>query len=264
MRSLVKLSGLILLVSCRCFADDCPSLPLRPEFDSSPISDSSRTLDPYSINHTVTHYYDAPLGIGFLQVEEEANQHYYDWMFELELPLWALPNSEHPLGWLSGGWIYTPSRKVKLSGAGMVETDYEHTSFIIWDTQGDWLKVKLNAELFAWVHRCQLVTAKLRLVLVSWETFFRRHKDWLHFRKPVPHLLRTAGHAASKRVTVIGEDHKLTLLDIRGDWMEVEVEQPDLTCRDPDHDEQQPATSRGWVKWRDEHGPWVYIYTRGC
>ena len=48
---------------------------------------------------------------------------------------------------------------------------------------------------------------------------------------------------------------------MRGDWMEVLVTQPDPTCRSG-----SPAVTeqRGWVKWRDRRGPWIYIHTRGC
>jgi hypothetical protein len=38
----------------------------------------------------------------------------------------------------------------------------------------------------------------------------------------VPHILRTSASVESERVTTIGLDHKLVLLDIRGDWMKVE------------------------------------------
>jgi hypothetical protein len=146
----------------------------------------------------------------------------------------------------------------------MVETEYEHTSFIVWDTQAEWLKFRLTSDLYVWTHRCHLATVKFRLELVPWQTFFRRHADWLHFRKPVPHILRKSPSADSKRVAAIGLDHKLVLLDIRGDWMEVEVQQPDLTCTGPDRDKARAIQHRGWVKWRDERGPWVYVYTRGC
>lgn len=63
---------------------------------------------------------------------------------------------------------------------------------------------------------------------------------------------------------IIGLDHKQVMLDIRGDWMAVEVEQPDLTCSGPDRDDIRPTKHRGWVKWRNAHGPSVFVYTRGC
>lgn len=243
---------------------DCPTPSIRSELTKQTLSEQTRTLDPYSINQTVANYYDAPLGLGFLEVVEKDNKHYYDWMFELELPLWHRPDATRWLGWLFQGQIHNGANVESLTGAGMVETEYEHTSFIVWETRADWLKLRITGDLYAWTHRCHLETSALRLEFVPWQSFFRRHADWLHFRKPVPHVLRTSPTIKSDRVTTIGLDHKLVLLDIRDDWMEVEVEQPDLTCDGNDRNEGRPNRHRGWVKWRDERGPWVYVYTRGC
>lgn len=245
-------------------AATCPSPPTRAEATQSTSPPLPFTLKPYSITDTVARYYDAPLGLGYLEVVEEKNEHYYDWMFELTFPVWAAPDPLRPLGWLVHGLVYTDTGVTALTGVGMVETEYEHTSFIVWDTHAEWMKVKLTDDLSVWTHRCHLHTPDLSLAFVPWQLFFRRHADWLHFRKPVPHILRTSPNLESARVTTIGLDHKLVLLDIRGDWMEVEVRQPDPTCRDPAPSDAQSMQYRGWVKWRDQRGPWVYIYTRGC
>lgn len=265
-RSIPKLVLLLLVVTYESLAVDnaCPTPASRPDISQSTLPTQPRTLETYSITETVAQYYDAPLGLGFLEVTEEENHHYYDWMFELELPLWHAPDTARPLGWLMQGQLYTDTGVENLTGVGMVETDYEQTSFIVWETHAKWLKLRLTNDLQAWTHGCHLETANLKLEPVTWQTFFRRHEDWLHFRKPVPHILRTSASVESDRVTTIGLDHKLVLLDIRGDWMEVEVEQPDLTCTGPDRDEGRPNQHRGWVKWRDERGPWVFVYTRGC
>lgn len=258
--------SLLLVFVCELEAagSPCPTPASRPDVTQSALPKQPRTLEPYSITQTVAHYYDAPLGLGFLEVIEEKNQHYYDWMFELELPVWHTPDAGRGLGWLLQGQVYSETGAATLTGAGMVETEYEHTSFIVWETKEDWLKLRLTNDMYAWTHRCHLDTAKFRLEVVPWQTFFRRHADWLHFRKPVPHILRTSPGIESERVTTIGLDHKLVLLDIRGDWMEIEVEQPDLTCRGPDRNEGRSIQHRGWVKWRGQRGPWVYVYTRGC
>ncbi|MDH3452730.1 MAG: hypothetical protein OEN20_09930 [Gammaproteobacteria bacterium] len=244
--------------------NDCPPPAARPDASQATLPTQPRTLEPYSITQTVAHYYDAPLGLGYLEVIDDDNRHYYDWMFEIALPLWNLPDAARPLGWLMHGQVYTDTGVATLTGAGMVETDYEQTSFIVWETQAEWLQLRLHNNLRAWTHRCHLQTTRLKLEPVTWQTFFRRHADWLHFRKPVPHILRKSASVESERVTKIGLDHKLVLLDIRGDWMEVEVEQPDLTCSGPERDAARPGKHRGWVQWRDEQGPWVFVYTRGC
>ncbi|MEE8351982.1 MAG: hypothetical protein V3R37_07340 [Rhodospirillales bacterium] len=248
-------------------AGACPARAAPPAALAAIVQQSKlRTLRPYSISQTVAHYYDAPLGLGILEVGGNGRDHAYDWMFKLELPLWGGPDRARPLGWLIGGALHTapgaPSAPA-LTGAGMVETGYELTSFIVWEIEKDWFKIKLAKGLSAWTHRCHLRAAKIQLDYVSWPTFLRRHGDWLHFRKPLTHMLRAAADIKSRRVTTIGLNHKLVLLDIDGDWMKVEVEQPDITCMGG-RGGVQPLRHIGWVKWRDDIGPWVYFYTRGC
>lgn len=258
---------LLLLIGAHELAGATGSCPMpmnQPEAIHSIPPPVPRTLEPYSITQTVAEYYDAPLGLGYLEVVEENNQHYYDWMFQLALPVWDAPDASRPLGWLLHGHLYTDTGTTPLTGAGMVETEYEHTNFIVWSIHGDWLELNLSNDLAVWTHRCHLETTELKLVFVAWQAFFRHHADWLHFRKPVAHILRASPGLDGARLTTIGLDHKLELLDISGDWMHIEVTQPDLSCRDLDPNEVQPIRHRGWAKWRDERGPWVYIYTRGC
>jgi hypothetical protein len=246
-------------------ASDCPAPAGRPvglSQSAQPVTPP--TLEPYSITRTVPHYYDAPLGKGFLEVAEGINKNYYDWMFVLELPLWRIADASRPLGWLTGGQIHTESGTEALTGFGMVETAYEHTSFIVWEARKGWLKLRLTDRLYAWTHQCHLKTTKFRLDFVPWSRFLTRHADWLHFRKPVPHKLRSSPEVGSAPVTTIGLDHKLVLLEVRGDWMKVKVEQPDVTCSGPRPGKIKPIRHSGWVKWRDDKGPWVFIYTRGC
>ena len=265
-RSISKLVSLLLLLTCapEAFASDCPTPASRPDVTPSMPTKQLRSLDPYNITETVIHYYDAPFGLGMLEVLKGKDEYFYDWMFEFELPLWSAPDAEHPVGWILQGQIYTDTGVETFTGAGMVETDYEHVSFIVWDIQTDWLKLQLDNDLYAWTHRCHLESPKVKLALVTWQALFRRNADWLHFRKPVPHVLRVSPGVDSERVITIGLDHKLVLLDIRGDWMEVEVEQPDLTCAGGASEDGRSTQHRGWVKWRDERGPSVYIWTRGC
>ena len=263
-REIARKSFQVVAVESNAASNDCPTLAYHFELARQSVPERNRTLNPYSITHTVTNYYDAPLGLGFLEVIEAESQHYYDWMFELEMPVWREPDPTRALGWLSQGQVHSGTGIDLLTGAGMVETQYEHTNFIVWETQADWFKVRLTGDLYAWTHRCHLQTPKLKLEFVPWQKFFRRHPDWLHFRRPVPHILRSTPSVESDRVATIGLDHKLILLDVRDDWMEVEVEQPDNTCSGHGRDESSSSRNRGWVKWRDEQGPWVYIYTRGC
>lgn len=260
-RSIPKSVLLLLLVTFESEAVDsaCPTPASRPDI-SHPTQ--FRQLDPYSIFQTAPKY-NAGSGLGFIDAVEENKHHLNDfWMIKVALPLWYAPDAAHPLGWLLQGHVFADTGVEALTWAGMVETDYYHTSFIVWEIQAEWFKLRLTNDLYAWTHRCHLESTMVgieRIEFVSWQTFFRQHWRNLHFLKLVPHILRMSPSVESKRVTTIGLDHNLVLLDIRGDWMEVEVEQPS-----PVHDRPKGPVfqHRGWVKWRDEQGPWVYIYTR--
>ena len=192
---------------------------------------------------------------------------YYDWPRKIVLPIWETPGGSL-LAWVRAGLVIPVDGTVfsPLSGAGMVETGYEQLTIVIIEEHGDWLKLrfKAGADGVGWVHRCHLDLGEISLVYQRWQELLRTKGDWLHFRTDVAHSLRAEPTVESRRITSIGLDHKLKLLQIEGDWMQVEVTQPDWTCTGND----QPfrgTTHKGWVKWRDDRvGPWVWYYTRGC
>jgi hypothetical protein len=210
---------------------------------------------------------DAPLGVGHLPLVDAPGVRYHDWPRGLVLPLWTRPDGPF-LGWLTGVTLRpadgTPPRP--LTGAGMVETGYEHLTLIVSATAGDWLRVRLapGSEGLAWAHACHLGHGTTRLRYEPWEAFIVAHGDRLHFRSRVPHVLRAAPDVAAPRVTRIGTDHELELLELAGDWMRVRVRQPAWNC--VGHDRPFPGrVDEGWVRWRDAvTGPWTWIYSRGC
>lgn len=267
-------AGAILIVSSvfeTAFAasEPCPGLPAVSGFT---IGDEARRASwqnvaaPYSVVQWFGGYDYAPLGIGHLRVEQ-ASDHYYDWPRSIVLPFWLSPDGALG-GWIRAGHVYPASDQVPwpLTGAGMVETDYEHQTLIVFEIKKGWLRIKLKPGEGGdvWVHRCHLSHGTAHLVFQSWPDFIEEHGSWLHFRASVPHALRQGPSVSAARVTWIGTDHELTLLEMKGDWMRVRVRQPAWTCVGPG----QEFTGRedeGWIKWRDElTGPWVWIYSRGC
>lgn len=208
----------------------------------------------------------APLGVGHLKAEYTTDG-YYDWPRKIVLPVWEDPGGEL-LAWVRSGQVIPAdgSPPYPLSGAGMVETDYEQLTFIVSEEKDGWLQLRFKAgdDGVGWTHRCRLDRGEIALSYQSWQELLREKGEWLHFRAEVPHALREGPTTKSRHITWIGLDHKLKLLQIEGNWMRVEVTQPDWTCTGPD----QPftgTTHEGWVKWRDDTvGPWVWYYTRGC
>ncbi len=207
----------------------------------------------------------APLGVGRLKLLGEG-ENYYDWPAKILLPVWDRPGGALR-AWVRNGQVVPVdgSAASPLSGAGMVETDYEQLSFIVLavDEEG-WLQIRLRPGVEVWTHPDFLQLGVARLSYQPWLELLREHGDWLSFRSRVPHNLRSEPSATSQAVTRIGLDHKLELLEVQGDWMRVRVTQPDLTCSGPDR-VFNGTIDEGWVKWRDaDSGPWLWFYTRGC
>lgn len=266
------LSLLLVLGSPDSDAAECPGVPPVPARTSGDMAfhDSWQHVDePYLARYAVESGEEPPFGVGYMTVSN-ADKYYYDWARNIVLPLWTEPDGDTFYGWIHSGRVYPvhDAPSYALTGAGLVETEYEFSSFIVHEVLSDsWLRIRLKAgdDGKAWTHRCHLEIGAAKLAYHGWESFLRKHGDWLHFRSRVPHTLREEPDVDSLRITMIGLDHKLVLHDIRGDWMRVTVEQPDQTCNGGREREHSGSIHKGWVKWHDEEqGPWVWVYTRGC
>lgn len=262
----------VALLPLDVIAQDCPPIASPPPLTAAGLAFKKAwqsVAEPYVLRHAVKNSDKAYYGVGYLRVLN-ANNYFYDWPKNTTLPLWQAPDNKSFYGWLNAGRVY-PGNKVKpyvLTGIGMVETEYEHNSFIVQQALGNgWLKIKLrpkgNTEI--WTHQCHLAIGKVKLAYETWEVFLKKHGDWLHFRARVPHFLREQPDVNSPRITKIGIDHKLILQEFKGDWMRVKVQQPDLSCSGLPEENFKVSRHEGWVKWRDDNvGPWVWVYTRGC
>lgn len=253
-------------------AMDCPPVPPIPTPSPADLAFYNAwksVAAPHSVRYTVRHDEEAPYGVGYLRVVE-TSPHYWNWPRSITLPLWKAPDAQSFYGWIHSGRVYPDAQAspYALTGIGMVETAYEYTSFFVQETAGNgWIRIKLKPgkDGDVWTHRCHLELGEVKLVYEGWASFLRQHGDWLHFRTQVPHSLREQPDVNSRRITKIGLNHKLILLDIKGDWMRVKVQQPDWTCTGQPDQAFKGSIHEGWVKWRDEKkGPWVWVYTRGC
>ena len=250
-------------------ASDCPPLPQVPEVTERELSFQAKWqwfAEPSSVYDWTGRRDSAPLGIGHLKITPVGDA-YYDWPKKIVLPLWKTPGGPF-WAWLRNGLVVPAdgSGDFPLSGAGTVETDYEQQTFIISEKRDDWLKLRAKPgdEGEGWTHQSCLDDGSVGLEYQSWVDLIREKGDWLHFRAAVPHSLREGPGTAHPRVTWIGLNHELQLLEIKGDWMRVKVRQPAWHCVGPDQ-EFKGTEHTGWVKWRDNKiGPWLWYYTRGC
>lgn len=248
----------------------CPpaqALPVLTDEDRQRQSKWAGVAEPRSVYDDAGGYDYAHLGVGHLRIEGE-NALYYDWQKAVSIPLWQTPWGQL-YAWIYAGAVHPVdgSAATPLSGAGMVETDYEQLTFVVFEKRDDgWLRIRVGIGGVgnAWTHECHLGLSEIKLAYQSWESVIDEHGEWLIFRARVPHALREKPTTRSRRITWIGLDHEFTLLERAGDWLRVRVRQPGWNCVGSDK-EFSGRIDDGWVKWRDEKtGPWVWYYTRGC
>lgn len=230
------LSLLLIAGSPDSDAAECPVVPPVPTRTSGDTEshNSWRDVDEPSLAGYAGGSDEEPsFSVGYLEISN-ADKYYYDWLRNIVLPLWTGSDEEAFDGWIRGGRVYPVHNATPyaLTGAGLVETDYESSSFIVHEALDDgWLRIRLKGEDGeVWTHRCHLQIGAAKLAYNGWESFLREHGDWLHFRSRVPHMLREEPDASSPRITTIGLDHKLVLREIHGDWMRVTVEQTACAC----------------------------------
>ena len=175
-------------------------------------------------------------------------------------------------GWFANGWLLErtsdDAEPKEIGSEGMVETEYEATSLIVFEVRPDgWLRIRYGRpsdgrDGTAWLHRCDL--AREDLALERWEDrFLSGEISPLFFRSDEPRKLLSRPDDDAPRVLWIANDYHLEPLGFKGDWMHVLVKQPSDYCGVPEG--MQSKTVEGWVRWRSrERGPIVWYHTRGC
>ena len=177
-----------------------------------------------------------PLGIGRISAFWWEGRH-------VRLPLHDQPGAE-PWGWFADGWLAltgsSAGEPAPVGLEGAVETDYEETSFIVYDSTSDgWLRLRYgrpseNRDGTAWVDRCHL--ARESLSFEPWqERFLSDEISPLYIRDRTPRPLRAAPNNDAKEI-----------VRIEGDWMRVRLKTPSDYCFDPD----EVRTEEGWIRWR--------------
>lgn len=207
---------------------------------------------------------DVDLGIGHLK----GSGGFWWGGRHVRLPLYDAPGGE-PWGWFFDGWLLDSARghRSAIGAQGMVETEYEATSFIALEARPDgWLRFRYGRpserrDGTAWLHRCHL--ERESVLLERWEDrFLSGEISPLFFRSDVPRALRAGPDDEQRRVLWIANDYHLEPLGFKGDWMQVLVKQPSDYCGEP---EVKTQSHLGWVRWRSpERGPMVWYHTRGC
>jgi hypothetical protein len=210
---------------------------------------------------------EVDLGIGYLSAVDRFDA---EWPSSLTMPLFK--EAAGPVSaWLVGGWLMPIDAGPRPLGvAGLVETGYEIPSFIVHDSRPDgWvrLRVERGSAGVVWTHACYFEQGSTAMRIERWETrFVNAEISPLFFRTGVPHALRAEPTENAERVRWLPADssaYDLRPIDVRGDWMRVEVAQPSDYCAGLD----APPVARvtGWVRWRDDtRGSWVWYFTRGC
>ena len=232
-----------------------PSRPVAEEwYETRWVTDEEGSQIPLGVGHV--HYSMRNPGFDLPPGE-------LDWLRSIDLPLSAAPG-QPASAWITMGWVVRDGLEPEpLRRADQVETGYEDFSFIVLETQDDWLKIRYadDANGSAWVPACALDEGPILLDFARWS-------DWLtsgdisplFFRVDAPDDLFAAPDENAER-RAIGQDYHLEPIEVRGSWMRVLLKEPSDYC---EFDMESEATE-GWVRWyADDVGPRVWYYTRGC
>jgi hypothetical protein len=230
------------------------------------VPDSSPGPAPY--NRLYVH--EVSLGVGHVRPVDSG--YVWEWYSRVRLPLFAEPGGA-PVAWIADGWLIdSPTSQARPFGtAGMIETEYETPSFIVAEQRDDgWIRLRYAADGadggHAWVHQCLLNMGPDTLVFESWaDRLMDDEISPLFFHQEVRHSLRAGPTVDAERVLWIPATtgaYGVQPLEIQGEWMRVAVTIPSTYCVEPD--EVDSVRYEGWVKWRDDGGPWLWYYTRGC
>lgn len=218
-----------------------------------------------------TPFEQIPLGIG--HVHNSASNPVLDvppggddWLRRVQLPLSHSPGEE-PFAWIVDGWIVGSEPPTPLTTNGLVETGYEEASFLVLAERSDgWLRIRYLSEPgdagTAWTPVCALEASPAKLDFTRWS-------DWvlgeeigpLYFRSAEPADLRSEPARGSALLRSISGDYAIEPLEIRGEWMRVELRQPSDYCAV----DVETVRQEGWIRWYDSgRGPLVWYFTRGC
>ena len=212
---------------------------------------------------------DGSLGFGHLRYAPEGTAPegppgQNDWLGQVELPLSDTQGAE-PWGWIAGGWIVgTRGEAEALVAEALLETGYEEPSLIVLEEgRAGWLRIRYaTGDRSAWTPACALQASPAGLRFIRWQDWFLDSElSPLFFRTELLRPLRSEPSPESTALVNISGDYILEPLEIRGEWMRVNLKQPSDYCAF----DVEPTQTEGWVRWYSaDRGPAVWFFTRGC
>ena len=236
--------------------------PLRP--NPSDVPTQVAPLDLYGFSSAVTRG-ETPidLGVGHLywSGEEPGPPGSNAWLLRMIVPLWSDPTAT-PIGWIVNGWVIRNGLPDEpLDVAALVETGYEEPSFIVHEEGADgWLRIQLLSMEGGthWTRPCAMSHGSDTFDYAPWGSWL---SDQPLFFRSSPAVPRSGPSESDMALAEIGESYTLQPLEVRGDWMRVEIREPSDACGS----EVVPAIRTGWIRWFSEDvGPLVWYPTRGC
>jgi len=275
----INIICLLLTFSCKgLFAAEistCPEIPFSSESGLGGTG-TSMTWRGFEEPETIFEWMGgkelAPLGQGYLKVLD-IDEYRYDWPKHALIPLWGSVSGEF-FGWFRDGHLVPDDQSppVGLSGAGLVETSYQHFNLVVLKVRdGGWLLIQLNPgkEGAKWTHLCHLGLGKAKLVYQSWNQMFSETDYQLQVRTGNITSLFREPLEDSGRIASIDQASELKLILIKDDWMLVEYDASHNICEDglsTGLEEANPGNrQRGWLKWEDHFlGPLIWFASAKC
>lgn len=255
---------------------NCPETGDAPELAviKKTTAEWKGVAEPYSIFEWMGGKEMAPLGEGRLKVSD-IEKNYYDWEKHVILPLWDDAGGTF-YGWLKDAHII-PSDKSEmkdLTGAGMVEADYEHLNLVVLKSNKEgWLQLQLTPgrDGSKWTHRCHLALGEARLEFEPWEAFVIKKGEWLQIRTGLhqPLMPEPSFNRRSDTLALLSPDQKFSLVVMKDDWIMIETRLQKDACATSisgvSNTNDKTAIQRGWIKWKDDFlGPTVWVSKGEC
>ncbi|MGD2133849.1 MAG: hypothetical protein PVI23_13725 [Maricaulaceae bacterium] len=184
----------------------------------------------------------------------------------IDLPLFDRPGGRH-WGWVTQGRIYDlASRRALSQRSDAMVTVSDGPAFLVLARDGDWMQIRYGYDSdtgggLAWT-RPDWASGR-RAQYLEWSSVLRGGAGLVYRNAQVAHNLRAGPGTDSAVLEVLeGGNFDMRALELRGDWMRVEVTSPPACigsiARDLLLGGQETSVRTGWIAWRsDARGPWV-------
>jgi hypothetical protein len=189
------------------------------------------------------------------------------WLKDAKIVLYNRPQGQ-PFGKLENGILTTKSRDGKTVTRPMshaiLETGYGIFTFPVLEKRGNWYRIRYQVgtspDGTAWVEAKQIASGKVPFRYQSWQSYFQGADVSSYFLTEKNYVFDRPSAAGKRSVAVEGS---IKIKEFRGDWMKVTFRERTYNCDETPVDRRNKVIT-GWVKWRVQGRPLLWVAVKGC